>query len=78
MTGRVRPKATPAARVPAPEVVWCRLLATGDSEAAGLFEAEIAAVADDDVIEHRNAEYLTSRREAPREFDIVWRWRGVA
>ena len=74
----VRPKATSAARVPLPEVARSRLLATGDSEAAGLFEAVVAAVADDDVIEHRNAEHLACRREAPREFDIVGRRRGVA
>ena len=41
MTGGVRPKATPAARVPLPEVARSRLLATGDSEAAGLFEASM-------------------------------------
>ena len=73
---------TPAAPAPGPsrraKPSQDSRLAARVLQAAGFFEAVVAAVADDDVIEHRDAEHLASSSEAPREFDIVGRRRAAA
>ena len=43
-----------------------------------LLEAVVAAVADDDVIEQRNAEDFAGRGESTGDCEIVRRWRRVA
>jgi hypothetical protein len=48
------------------------------SEPAEFLEAAIAAVADDDVIEHVDAEYLPGCCEPACDVEIVGRRRGIA
>ena len=47
-------------------------------QAAGLFEAVVAAVTDDDVNQYRDAEQLSSGGESPGDLEVVRRWRRVA
>ena len=50
-----------------------RLQGTDDSQAAGLFEAVVATVANDDVIEYCDPKNVSSRHEPTRDVDIVGR-----
>ena len=65
----------PAIRTGQPDVALdsrCLLKTTG------LFEAVVAAVADDDVIEHRDTKHVSGGSEAPREVEIIRRWCRIA
>lgn len=47
-------------------------------DGAALFEAVVAAVADDDVIEQRNVEDFAGRSESTGDCEIIRRWRRIA
>ena len=47
-------------------------------QTAGFLEAVVPAVADDDVVEHRDAEDLARSHQAGREDGVVSRWRRIA
>jgi hypothetical protein len=49
-----------------------------DLQRPGLLEAEIPIIANDDVIKNDDAEDVATGDEAPRDFEIVNRWRWVA
>jgi hypothetical protein len=53
-------------------------LFAGRLQVAGLFEAVIAAVADNDVIQHRNAEQFSRCDETPGDLEIIGRGCRIA